>query len=226
MNAVTDFAALESLSPAQQRTWLSEWLASGSTAGLALLDYLQQRAQKPVFPQVLDGCIYQLLWQANLPEVKARFPQGVVPLQSAQGEDYRPLLDLILSEQWQAADTWTRQQLCKLAGVEGRAWLYFTEVRRLPATDLQTMDALWRLYSLGKFGFQVQRRVWLGCGRNWDKFWRAIGWYKDNTWPRYPDEFVWNLSAPAGHLPLWDQKRGVRSLEALLLHPAWERESA
>ncbi|MEN9227727.1 MAG: GUN4 domain-containing protein [Gloeomargarita sp. HHBFW_bins_205] len=223
MNAVADFAdKLESLSPTQQRTWLTEWLSGGPEAGLALLGYLQQRAQGPDFPQVLDGCIYQLLWRSDLPAVREKFPQGVVPLCSSQGVNYQPLLELLLAEQWQAADTWTRQQLCQLAGVEGRVWLYFTEVRRLPVVDLQTLDALWRLYSLGRFGFRVQRQIWLGCGRNWEKFWQAIGWYKGDTWPRYPEEFIWSVNAPAGHLPLWDQKRGVRALEALLLHPAWD----
>ncbi|MEN9272733.1 MAG: GUN4 domain-containing protein, partial [Gloeomargarita sp. DG_1_5_bins_55] len=74
-----------------------------------------------------------------------------------------------------------------------------------------------------KFGWRVQRRIWLGCGRNWDKFWRTIGWFQAGTWPRYPQGFTWDVSAPAGHLPLADQKRGVRVLEALLLHPAWEK---
>jgi hypothetical protein len=227
MNTVADFSVLESLAPKQQWLWLTEWLQGGVQAGYELLDYLQKRARSPQFPQVLDGRIYELLWRSEVPELAAAareaFPQGVVPLLSEQSQDYTPLLTYVLSEQWQAADQWTRQQLCRLAGAESRGWLYFSEVRRIPVLDLQTMDHLWRVHSLGQFGFRVQRRIWLGCGRNWDKFWRAIGWYVNGTWPRYPQGFIWNVSAPAGHLPLSDQKRGVRVLEALLLHPAWEK---
>ena len=29
--------------------------------------------------------------------------------------------------------------------------------------DLQTMDRLWKGYSNGKFGFTVQRDIWVGC---------------------------------------------------------------
>ncbi len=227
MRVVTDFSLLESLPPKQQGVWLTEWLQGGRAPAQELLGYLQQRQALAEFPQVLDGRIYELLWRSEVPELrslaKETFPQGIVPLLSEQDQDYMPLLIHILSEQWQAADQWTRQQLCRLGGAEARGWLYFTEVRRIPVLDLQTMDALWRVHSLEKFGWRVQRRIWLGCGRNWDKFWRTIGWFQAGTWPRYPQGFTWDVSAPAGHLPLADQKRGVRVLEALLLHPAWEK---
>jgi hypothetical protein len=32
------------------------------------------------------------------------------------------------------------------------------------------------------------------------------------------------LTAPVGHLPLSNQLRGVRVMEALLCHPAWTTE--
>ncbi len=226
MRVVADFSTLESLPPKQQWVWLNEWLQGGDEPGRELLSYLQQRAQVPGFPQVLDGRIYELLWRSEFSDLRQvtqeLFPQGIVRLLSEQEQDYRPLLTYILSEQWQAADQWTRQQLCQLAGAEVRGWLYFSEVQRIPLLDLQTIDALWRVHSLGQFGFRVQRRIWLGCGRSWDKFWRAIGWYADGTWPRYPQGFTWDVSAPAGHLPLSDQKRGVRVLEAIFQHPAWD----
>jgi hypothetical protein len=221
-----NFSVLESLPPKQQWVWLNEWLQGGDKPGRELLSYLQERAQLPGFPQVLDGQIYELLWRSEFSDLRQAtrelFPQGIVSLLSEQKQDYTPLLMHILSERWQDADQWTRQQLCQLAGAEVRGWLYFTEVQRIPLLDLQTIDALWRVHSLGRFGFRVQRRIWLGCGRNWEKFWRAIGWYADGTWPRYPQGFTWDVSAPAGHLPLSDQKRGVRALEALLQHPAWD----
>ena len=78
----------------------------------------------------------------------------------------------------------------------------FTEVEQLPQIDLHTIDSLWKLHSEGKFGFSVQRDMWLGMGKNWDKLWVKIGWKSGNNWTRYPGSFTWDLTAPQGHLPL------------------------
>lgn len=146
-----------------------------------------------------------------------------MPLLSDLELDYTPLEQLLAQQDFQAADKMTLQKMCELAGPEAvkRKWLYFTEVENFPIRDLQTINTLWLLHSEGKFGFSVQREIWLANGKNWDKFWGKIGWRTGNTWTRYPNEFTWNLSAPRGHLPLSNQLRGVRVISALLVHPAW-----
>jgi len=53
------------------------------------------------------------------------------------------------------------------------------------------------------------------------KFWEQIGWVKQGQWLRYPNEFEWSLDAPEGHLPLWNQLRGVQALERLFTHDVW-----
>jgi hypothetical protein len=58
--------------------------------------------------------------------------------------------------------------------------------------------------------------------KNWDKFWHAIGWKINKRNIRYPQEFIWNNNAPKGHLPLFNQIRGVQVLASLFVHPAWE----
>ena len=144
-------------------------------------------------------------------------------LPSDAGIDYTLLQQLLAEQNFQAADQLTLQKLCELAGTAAieRKWLYFTEVQQFPATDLQTINDLWLTHSEGKFGFSVQREIWLGVGKNWDKFWSKIGWKTGNQWTRYPHEFTWDLSAPKGHLPLSNQLRGVRVIASLLAHPAW-----
>jgi hypothetical protein len=148
-----------------------------------------------------------------------------MPLLSDAGIDYAPLQQLLAEQNFQAADHLTLQKLCELAGTSAiaRKWVYFTEVQQFPATDLQTINDLWLTYSEGKFGFSVQREIWLGVGKNWDKFWFKIGWKAGNKWTRYPHEFTWDLSAPQGHLPLSNQLRGVRVIASLLAHPAWSK---
>lgn len=137
--------------------------------------------------------------------------------------DYTPLKELLAQEKFEEADRLTRELLCELAGegATARKWLYFTEVDLIPATDLQTIDGLWVAYSEGKFGFSVQRQLWLSVKQDWDKLWPKMGWKDGNSWTRYPQGFTWDLSAPKGHLPLSNQLRGVRVLAALFNHPAF-----
>ena len=60
-------------------------------------------------------------------------------------------------------------------------------------------------------------RAICGGGR-YDKLWPRIGWKKDGIWTRYPKAFNWSIEAPNGHMPLVNQLRGVRLLDALLKH--------
>jgi hypothetical protein len=56
-------------------------------------------------------------------------------------------------------DQFTRDALIVLAGSKekGRDFVYFTEVKRIPSTDLATIERLWNKFSGGKFGFSVQK---------------------------------------------------------------------
>ncbi|MEM8719423.1 MAG: GUN4 N-terminal ARM-like repeat domain-containing protein [Cyanobacteria bacterium P01_G01_bin.39] len=153
----------------------------------------------------------------------SNFPDGVVPLNSEQDIDYLPLQQLLAQQDFQQADVVTLQKMCELAGTAAieRKWIYFTEVVNFPITDLQTLDRLWLMSSEGKFGFSVQRRIWLSVGKDFAKLWTKINWKTENSWTRYPQEFIWDLTAPSGHLPLSNQLRGVRVIDAIFAHPAW-----
>jgi hypothetical protein len=190
-----------------------------------LMEFLLERKSLP--PTVVDGKIYQILYSANSSKatefLQTHFPTGIVTLRSQSGMDYSLLQQLLAKQDFQEADQLTLEKLCELAGETAlkRKWLYFTQVESLPAADLQTINLLWVLHSEGKFGFSVQREIWFAVGKNWDKFWPQIGWKKGNNWTRYPKEFIWDLSAPRGHLPLSNQLRGKQPFMALLSHPAW-----
>ncbi|MGJ3246288.1 MAG: GUN4 N-terminal ARM-like repeat domain-containing protein [Elainellaceae cyanobacterium] len=193
-----------------------------------LIDFLKERLDPPTTPvSVVDGKIYQILLQSETHSVReflaTHCPQGVVPLRSERNIDYTLLQEALANQDFQAADRLTLQKLCALAGETAvqRKWLYFTEVDRLPVSDLQTVNTLWLVYSEAKFGFSVQRDLWLSVGKDWDQLWTKIGWKSGNNWTRYPNEFIWDISAPRGHLPLSNQLRGVRVIASLLSHPAW-----
>lgn len=227
---VTDFMVkfldrLKSESLKNQLQIVEELTSSGEPGLDVLMRFLLDRQASP---GVIEGKVYQTLMAAAVPSAEAflltHFPQGIVPLNSDRGIDYAPLQTLLAKQEFQAADRLTLEKMCELAGgmAMQRKWLYFTEVENFPVADLQTINLLWLVHSEGKFGFSVQRELWLSVGKNWEKLWYQIGWKNGNNWTRYPQEFTWNLNAPKGHLPLSNQLRGVRVIAALMAHPAWE----
>ncbi len=199
-------------------------LANAGDPGIStLIDFLKNAGT----PSVAAGKTYQLLSTSDSVVAQTflaeTLPHGVVSPTSDQGVDYQPLQALLIAQKFEEADRLTLQKLCELAGPAAvqRKWVYFTEVASFPATDLRTIDQLWRVYSEDRFGFSKQRELWLGLNQDWNRLWEKLAWKSDNIWTRYPGEFVWDLSAPVGHLPLSNQLRGVRMMEFLLCHPAW-----
>jgi GUN4-like/ARM-like repeat domain, GUN4-N terminal len=210
-----------------QLQMLPQIVAAGLPGIEFTIAWLQQ--QLGTKPTIVVGAVYQALYQSEFPAAKdyldRELPTGIVPLQSSMEIDYTNLQKLLAQQDFQAADKLTTEKLCELAGADAvkRKWIYFTEVEQLPSIDLHTIDALWLLHSEGKFGFSIQREMWLGMAKNWDKLWVKIGWKEGNNWTRYPGAFTWDLTAPSGHLPLSNQLRGVRVISSLLSHPAWEK---
>ncbi|NJM65751.1 MAG: GUN4 domain-containing protein [Acaryochloris sp. RU_4_1] len=227
----SDISELESqLNSGSEKTQLQVMpnLLAWEEAGYQILqNFLLSRQQQSVPPNCLDGRCYELLFKTQAPDVQAflqqHFEQGVIPLNSEQGIDYLPLQRLLAQQEFQSADALTLKKLCELSGptAVNRKWIYFTEVEQYPITDLHTINQLWLAHSEGKFGYSVQRQLWLSVGKNWEALWPKIHWRSGRNWTRYPHEFTWNLSAPKGHLPLSNQLRGVQVLNALLSHPAW-----
>lgn len=216
---------LQSGSEKKQRQVIPELVSTGAAGLQVLMEFLKEQQSTPV--SLIAGLAYQALYDANTPKTKeflqTHFPTGIVPLRSECSIDYTTLQQLLVAQDFLSADRLTLEKLCELAGSAAvqRKWLYFSEVENFPIADLQTINTLWFIHSQGKFGFSVQRELWLSLSKNWEKLWHKIGWKTGNNWTRYPNEFTWDLSAPIGHLPLSNQLRGVRVIASLLSHPAW-----
>ncbi|MEB3242767.1 MAG: GUN4 domain-containing protein [Cyanobacteriota bacterium] len=146
---------------------------------------------------------------------------------SAAAIDYAPLQRHLLRQEFEAADRLTSCHLRQLAGAaaERRGYVYFSEVAAMPALDLDSLDRLWLTYSLGRFAFSVQGRLLRRCQGRWEDLWPLLGWKREGVWTRYPSAFTWSLEAPEGHMPLINQLRGVRLMDALLRHPAVARRT-
>lgn len=153
------------------------------------------------------------------------FHQGIVPLESSKDINYNPLYKALANQNFKQANILTGIYLNKLVGIEPsskRQWLYFTDIHKIPSKDLKTIDKLWCTYSKGKFGYSIQRKLWINNNKEWSKFWRVIGWENNNKLIRYPNDFIWNTSAPIGHLPLWNQLRGIQVISTFFNHNVWE----
>jgi len=152
-----------------------------------------------------------------------------VAIDSERGIDYTILRDLLSQGDFKAADAETRKLLIKLGGeaAEKRGWLYFAEVRKIPEVDMTTIDNLWQAFSQGRFGYSAQRKIWRQCREQFDKFAEQVSWFTGKWENRnWPDEFLYNVEAPVGHLPLTNCIRGAQVLQELLSHPALEKKKA
>lgn len=156
-----------------------------------------------------------------------------IELKSDMGMDYVPLENMLMAADWEGADQFTRDALIKIAGPTAvkTGFVYFTQVKNIPTTDLHTIERLWKKHSDGKFGYSEQRKIWDKQGGDFDKFCEKIGWKiqdGDNLRLRKwfgKSEFIYDLNeAPKGHFPLTSALRGVTLLKELLTHPAWDDE--
>lgn len=209
----------------QQLSRVTELVEYGDLGLEALMEILRQRQSR--MPTLVDGKIYQALYSQPIPKIQdflaTHFPYGLIALQSDRNIDYHLLQKLLAQQDFQTADSVTREKFCELAGEAAlkRKWVYFTDVEQFPNSDLKTIDTLWWLHSEGRFGFRVQRQIWNALGRDFVKLWPKIGWKSGNNWTKFPQGFTWDLKAPPGHLPLLNQLRGVRVAASLFHHPVW-----
>lgn len=212
-------------------TLIREVYDTGTHGQMFLLDLLLQYCNTKLnIARPVEGMIFDLLLNSSNSHITNSldkfFPSGIIALESACKIDYSQLQELLIQKQFQKADMLTQQKLCEISrkyNNHERDWLYFTDIKALPAQDLFMIDRLWLVYSYGSFGMSVQRKIWTDHDKNFNKLWDKIGWFVDDIPCRYPHDFVWDISAPKGHLPLFNQLRGYQVLLALFNHPVWEK---
>lgn len=133
-------------------------------------------------------------------------------LSSDKEVDYCKLRDLLREGEWKDADKETYYRMVEAVGRKGGDWIRPQELLNFPCTDLQTIDSLWTKYSNKKWGFSVQKRIYLECGaelnskypgdRIWHKFCCQVGWRKDNSKVSYSNLKFDLQKSLEGELPL------------------------
>ncbi|MEH2268802.1 MAG: GUN4 domain-containing protein [Nostoc sp.] len=113
---------------------------------------------------------------------------------------YTKLRDLLAAKKWKEADEETAKVMLRASGKELLGYLSKDDIKSLPTEVLHTINQLWVQYSGGRFGFSVQRSIYLQASKNYDRLGDRLGWKKQGKW-LYWRELNFSEQAPKGHLP-------------------------
>ncbi len=122
---------------------------------------------------------------------------------------YTELHNLLQERRWREADEKTVRIMLEITDRKQSGWLRSQDIEQIPCSDLHTIDQLWTRYSGRRFGFSVQREIWLAVGGQPGQFQGTIfynfgdrvGWRVNNEWLETYNNFNFNMNAPQGHLP-------------------------
>ncbi len=68
------------------------------------------------------------------------------------------------SDKFQEADQQTLRIILSLVGQEKKNWFNVEDIKNISCTDLDKINQLWINYSNGKFGFSIQKQIWIELG--------------------------------------------------------------
>jgi hypothetical protein len=134
----------------------------------------------------------------------------LVELKLGLGVNYTNLSDLLFAKKWKEADEETRQLLLKYTNREEEGFLDLLDIDPNFFDELRIIDQLWLKYSNNRFGFSVQKQIWVELGGKFDgsfdydifcKLGDKLGWRKDGEQLMYSD-VIFSTYAPRGHLPV------------------------
>lgn len=117
------------------------------------------------------------------------------------------LEEYLKNGQWKEADQETYRLMITTVGKEEGQLFESQEVLNFPCEELLAIDRLWVKYSNSKFGFSVQKDIYLECGgipdgqyhgEAFEKFGDRVGWRQNRTWRM---NVIYDTSSPRGHLP-------------------------
>lgn len=170
-----------------------------------------QAIKEDVMLTILSSPAVEIFPPLPPPTPELRFPIQDIPLESEKGVDYRELQKLLQAGQWKEADYETYLRMLEALGREKGDWIRAEELLNFPCKDLKTIDRLWVHYSNGKFGFSVQKKIYVECGAKldskypgdeiWEKFGDRVGWRKGGEEMLYDDLIADPSLSSTGELP-------------------------
>lgn len=129
----------------------------------------------------------------------------------AQDSKYQKLEELLKAGQWRDADQETYRLMITTVGKEEGQWFEPDDLLNFPCEDLKAIDGLWVKYSNGKFGFSVQKQIYVACGAEldgeypgdkiWHDFCNRVGWRKGGSLSTYNGLKANPSLSPTGEFP-------------------------
>jgi predicted NACHT family NTPase len=123
---------------------------------------------------------------------------------------YFTLVYLLQKGMWKEADNITYHMM-KDAGDSGLSgFLKILNIQQFPCQDLKIIDELWMKCSNGKFGFSVQKKIYVETGNpldgqyhedTWEIFSDRVGWRKNGSYLSYGDLKAEPNLSPTGAFP-------------------------
>jgi hypothetical protein len=122
---------------------------------------------------------------------------------------FQALENFLQKGEWKKADQATYRLMITTVGKEEGQEFTRQELLTFPCEELLTIDGLWRRYSQDRYGFSVQKDIYVRCGGRldgkyptggvWEGFASEVGWYVARNW--YKD-IRWDGTGIPGHLPI------------------------
>ncbi|MEM9505403.1 MAG: GUN4 domain-containing protein, partial [Cyanobacteria bacterium P01_E01_bin.43] len=122
---------------------------------------------------------------------------------------YQALETYLQKGQWREADQETYRLMITTVGKEEGQYFDPEELLNFPCEELRAIDGLWVKYSQGRFGFSVQKDIYLSKAvggvadgkyheEAFERFGDAVKWRENSRWTF---DVKFDTSAPKGHLP-------------------------
>lgn len=136
--------------------------------------------------------------------------------------DCTNLKNLLQAADWEAAEAETLRLMLKAAKREEKGWLGEAEIKRFSCSDLCQIDDLWSSHSNGRFGFSIQKQIYLECGNKldgkhdeavWLRFANRVGWLKEGNLIFY-SEVNFSDTNPPGYFPFRIYREGCLQVGA------------
>ncbi|MEM6252363.1 MAG: GUN4 domain-containing protein [Cyanobacteria bacterium P01_D01_bin.156] len=121
---------------------------------------------------------------------------------------YANLETYLKNGEWEKADNETYRLMITTVGKEENQFFENEELLEFPCEELKTIDQLWVTHSKGKYGFSIQKKIYLSVGGVADgtyndeahkQFCDLVAWRKDGSY-RFED-ILMDGRGPHGHLP-------------------------
>jgi hypothetical protein len=152
-----------------------------------------------------------IIWQESTRQIDPTVTAEIEALRNqVQDLRFRDLETFLKNGQWREADQETYRLMITTVGKEEGQLLDREELLNFPCEELLAIDGLWRKYSQDRYGFSIQKEIYVKCGGQldgsypgdtiWKKFGEEVGWRVNSEWVGYGDLKWGGIDVP-GHLP-------------------------